>query len=109
MAYKAAKRMTLNGTKVKPGDMLDEELLASMPLGKIDSLRRVNYIVEVIDAPEPKSKSQKRRMNVQRKAKTEALETEEVEEATPADPASEGDKPSEAVEVEVSSDPVEST
>ena len=101
MAYKAAKRMTLSGEKVKPGDRLDEELLASLPHGKVDSLRRVGYIVEVIETPE-RSKSQQKRITVQKRGRKTALETEEVEEATLTDPSKE-------VEVEVSSDPVEST
>lgn len=96
MAYQAAKRMTLAGVKVKPGDRLDEELLAGFPFGRIDSLRRVGHIIEVPDQvpePEPKRKSKP-------KPKPE-VETVLEEEAPSIDPVEES--------IEVSSSPETST
>jgi len=74
MAYQAAKRMTLAGVKVGPGDILDEELLGDMPTGRLDSLRRVGHIVEVVDTPKLKARKRKQ-------PEPETLETTPEEEA----------------------------
>lgn len=98
MAYQAAKRMNLGGQKLNPGDTIDQDILIAMPHGRVDSLRRVGHIVEVIDTPEPSKRKRKR-----------ALESDQVEEAAEASPE-DGDVESPAEdEVAVDSDPVAST
>jgi len=95
MAYQAAKRMTLAGVKVQPGDRIDEELLATFPIGRIDSLRRVGHIIEVPDQAPAKPKRK-------RKLKGEpVVETVLEEEAPSIDPVEES--------IEVSSPPEAST
>ena len=91
MAYQSAKRMTLAGVEVKPGDRLSEELLAEFPIGRIDSLRRVGHIIEI---PDRKPKTRK-------KVRATEVETSLEEEAPPIDPVQES--------VEVSSSPEAST
>ena len=97
MAYQAAKRMNLNGEQVSPGDRISEEQLASFPIGRLDSMRRIGYVVEVPDqVPDTKP----RRKGKQR-VSAPVLETEQEEEAPSIDPAEES--------VEVTSTPVAST
>ena len=91
MAYEAAKRMTLAGVEVKPGDRISKSMIAKFPLGRLDSLRRVGHIREVPDQAPKRRKT----------AAAPVMETSLEEEAPSIDPAEES--------VEVSSSPEAST